>query len=180
MTPNFLPFSFSYNLNRKPPISSLDKSEFWGVFFLRPVFRIPQLPTMYKVSVHSCMEYSLHVWGGSTQTGLLTINHREHTLGAMSASLPYGAISCGHALRVIMKPPFPSQVTLSKRHWLATAISSMGSMPLCYASMPLCLSMGPCLLHTGLPTSESDKQVRLPDSVPHVYIAAVGVDGLCW
>ena len=71
MTPSFAPFftmnilglSVTYNRSSRSGVSP-------------PVFLIPQLLTLYKDFVRPCIEYSLHVWGGSTHTAQIGWNQK--------------------------------------------------------------------------------------------------------
>ena len=71
---NILGITFSRDLNWKEHITSLAKSasKRLGVLSrLRSFFTPAQLLTLYRGLIRPCMEYSSHVWGGSTHTALL-------------------------------------------------------------------------------------------------------------
>ncbi len=73
-TLNILGLSFTKTLNWKSHISSLAKtaSKKLGVLWrFRQYFSPHQLLTLYRGLIRPCMEYSCHVWGGSTHTALL-------------------------------------------------------------------------------------------------------------
>ena len=79
MTPIFPPLRqwislvSTHNLNWKLHISSLAKtaSKVRHSEASLPIFSFPQLLKLYKALVHSCMDYSLHVWGNSTHPAQL-------------------------------------------------------------------------------------------------------------
>ena len=73
-TLNTLGLSFTKNLNWQFHISALAKSasKKLGVLWcLRPFFSSSQLLALYRGLIRPYMEYSSHVWGGSTHTALL-------------------------------------------------------------------------------------------------------------
>ena len=72
-----------------------------------------------------------------------------------------------HTLQVSTQAPFPYWITPSRRHQLATTVSCVG-IPLASSMLGYSFWRRP------------NKQDRLPGSVPHAHITAVGVDGLCW
>lgn len=71
---NILGLSFAHNLNWKLHISSLAKTASMKLGVLRRLrqfFSPLQLLTLCKGLIRPCMEYSSHVWGGSSHTALL-------------------------------------------------------------------------------------------------------------
>src|ERR1044072_3783018 len=71
---NILGVSFSRDLSWKHHITSLLKQASKRLGVLRGLqyfFTPPQLLALHWGAVHPCMEYALHIWGGSTRTALL-------------------------------------------------------------------------------------------------------------
>ncbi|KAL7645480.1 UNVERIFIED_CONTAM: hypothetical protein RMT77_003866 [Armadillidium vulgare] len=115
---NILGVSFSRDVSWKDHITSLSKQASKKLDVLRRLqnfFTPPQLLVLYRDVVSPCMEYSSHIWGGSTHTALLinssAVTNSLQSLSAhrivASLSLYYHSYNghCSSELSRFMPPP---------------------------------------------------------------------------